>query len=95
MAPQSVGNPSKRGKGGSAGYIEWVAAKHPRIYVSLLIEFLPLLIAEHEEAVEVGKARETLMERVFAIAQRLEAAGTSSGPNGPGNLPGSATKQVS
>ena len=51
-APQSVGNPIRRGKGGPAGLFEWMAVKHPHIYVSLLIEFLPLIIVDHEQADE-------------------------------------------
>jgi hypothetical protein len=93
MAPQSVGNPSKRGKGGYAGYMEWVAAKHPRIYESLLIQFLPLLIAEHEKAVEVGKGREMFMEAIERVSKNLKRIGID--PTGSGNLQCSGTKQVS
>jgi hypothetical protein len=75
--------------------MEWVAAKHPRIYESLLIQFLPLLIAEHEEAVEVGKAREIFMERIERVSKNLKAAGIGIDPNGSGNLQCSGTKQVS
>jgi hypothetical protein len=98
-APHSVGNPNKRGKGGSAGYMEWLAAKHPRIYVSLFIQLLPLLVAEHEAVAEGEKVRELLLQKIYRTIDSIEAEEAAEargiGPNGPGDLASSTTKQVS
>ena len=71
MAPQSVGNPNKRGKGGYAGYIEWLATKYPRMYVSLLTQFLPLLLAEDAKMAECENAKEMLLEKVSRIINNV------------------------
>ena len=36
MAPEAVGDPSNRGKGGAAGYFKWLLAKHPRVFLKFL-----------------------------------------------------------
>ena len=36
MAPEAVGDPSNRGKGGAAGYFKWVLAKHPLVFLKSL-----------------------------------------------------------
>jgi hypothetical protein len=94
MAPQSVGNPAKRGKGGLPGYMEWLAVKYPRIYVSLLIKFKPLLLAEQEKMAEGEKVGKLLLERVLRMLDNIQAEeALGIGPNGPGDS--STTKQVS
>jgi hypothetical protein len=93
-APQSVGNPARRGKGGLAGYMEWLAVKYPRIYASLLVKFKPLLLAEQEYAAECANVSELLKERLDRMIKSIEATeALGIGPDGPVDQP-STTNQV-
>jgi hypothetical protein len=38
MAPEAVGDPSNRGKGGAAGYFKWLATREPRTFSMLLLQ---------------------------------------------------------
>jgi hypothetical protein len=94
MAPQSVGNPARRGKGGLAGYMEWLVVKYPRIYASLLVKFKPLLLAEQAYEAECANVRELLMERLDRMIKNIEATeALGIGPDGPVDQP-STTNQV-
>ena len=54
------------GKNGIVGYFSWVALRHPQIFSSLLMNLLPLEIAEGDET-----ATESLFERLMGKKPEL------------------------
>ena len=65
MAPEAVGDPSNRGKGGAAGYFKWVLAKHPRVFFSLWPHILPLQMINERSEKECAQIKELLVEKML------------------------------
>ena len=74
MAPEAVGDPSNRGKGGAAGYFKWLLAKHPRAFLSLWPHILPLQMINEYWKQEHAKAKPMLLERMMRIMEGFERA---------------------
>jgi hypothetical protein len=76
MAPEAVGDPSNRGKGGAAGYFKWLATREPRTFSMLLLQILPLQMIEGDITYE--NVHEKLLERINRILQNSERARSES-----------------
>jgi hypothetical protein len=72
MAPEAVGDPSNRGKGGAAGYFKWVLAKHPRAFLSLWEHILPLQMINERSEQQHAKIQELLVEKILRKVEELK-----------------------
>jgi hypothetical protein len=87
MAADAVGDPSRHGKGGRVGYLQWVAINYPHTFVMLLAKAIPLQQAEEHVASELDGAKERLLEklsRVFTNFQYQNEVSMKAPPNGEG-----------
>jgi hypothetical protein len=71
QAAEAVGDPGNHGRGGLMGYLIWLARKEPRTFAALL-ERLPIQEV-FERRAELDNAHQTLMDRVTAYAERMQA----------------------